>query len=88
MAHLTQFRQPLWWPFSLRLGGRHGFAYCKLPFGRYVSWNLDPDYDEVVELQRGPLTITRLENEEEAAERRYSEEEAAYDEYCADFHSY
>lgn len=88
MAYLTQFRTPLWWPLSLRLGGRHGFAYCKLPAGRYLCWNLDPDHDERVEFERGPLTITRLETKEEEEERLDAEAEAEYEAYVSDFYSY
>ena len=74
--------------FSLRLGGPHGFAYCKLPFGRYISWNLDPDHDEVVEAEWSRFTITRLETEEEEEARLDAESEAAYEDHCSDFYSY
>jgi hypothetical protein len=88
MAYLTQFSTPLWWPFSFRLGGRHGFAYCQLPAGRFICWNLGPDHDERVEFGAGLLTITRMETEEEEQERLYAEEEEAYLANIADHYSY
>ena len=87
-TQLFQFRQPLWWPFSLRLSGPHGFAYCKLPAGRFLSWNLDPDHDERVEFLLGKLTITRLETDEEEQERLDAEAEEAYLADIADHYSY
>ena len=86
--NLFQFSQPNWWPLSLRLGGPHGFAYVKLPAGRFLSWNLAPDHDEVIEAEWLRFTVTRLETDEEEEARLDSESEAAYEAYCADFYSY
>lgn len=85
---MIRFTQPLWWPFSFRLGSRHGFAYCKLPANRYISWNLEPDWNERVVWECGPLNITRPETAEEEEERLYAEKEAAYEEHCHSFYSY
>jgi len=90
MTYLTQFRQPAWWPFSLRLGGPYGFAYCRIPGSdfRFISWNVQPDSDERVVWQSGLLNITRLETDEERDERLETEAEADYEAMCADHYSY
>ena len=74
--------------FAIRLNRPNGYAYFKLPFGRYLSWNLAPDHDEVIEAEWSRFTITRLETEEEEEARLDAECEQAYEDYCADFYSY
>jgi len=86
--NLLQFAQPMWIPFSLRLGGPHGFAYCRLPRGLYLAWNLEPDYDERVVGQWSKFVVTRLETDEEREEREEAEAEAAYEAEVADYYSY
>lgn len=88
MSDLFKFVTPNWIPFSFRLGSPHGFAYVKLPAGRYLSWNLAPDHDEVIEAEWLRFTVTRLETAEEEEARLDAESEAAYEAHCADFYSY
>lgn len=76
------------WPFSLRLGGRYGFAFLNLPGGLSIVWNLENEPEERTVWQFNRLTLTRLETEEEQLERLMAEEEEAYEARCADFYSY
>ena len=85
---LYQFVTPNYIPFSLRLGGKHGFAYTRLPRGLYLAWNLEPDYDERVVWEWSKFTLTRRETEEEREEREEAEAEAAYEAEVADYYSY
>lgn len=76
------------WPFSLRLGGRHGFAFLNLPGGLAIAWNLENEPEERTVWQFSRLTLTRLETEEEQQERLLAWEEEAFEARCADFYSY
>lgn len=82
------FTMPRNWPFSLRLGGRYGFAFLSLPGGHAIAWNLENEPEERTVWQFSKLTLTRLETDEEKEDRLMGEEEAAYEEWYADFYSY
>ena len=56
-------------------------AFLRLPNGRFISWDMDTDYDERVVWEAGPLRITRPETAEECQDREEGEAEAAWERY-------
>lgn len=66
----------LWWPFDLRLTSRTPYAWLRLPGGRYLSFGMEPEYDERLVAQWGPFQLTRQETAEERQDREEAEAEA------------
>jgi hypothetical protein len=69
---------PLWWPLNVKLTGRAKFAWLRLPNNGFISYGLEPDYDERLVAEWGPLTLTRPETESEREEREEAEAEEAF----------
>ncbi len=68
------------WFCDFHLDRRTPYAWVRLGFGRYLSYNLEADYDERVALQFGRFMVTRRETPEEEEDRLEAEMEAAFTE--------
>lgn len=72
---------PLWWPLSLKLSGRAKYAWLRLPNNGFISYGLEPDYDERLVIAWGPFCLTRPETEQERLDREDDEADQAFMEY-------
>ena len=79
-ANMTPWQnvRPLWWPIELRLGAELPHAYVALPGGHWLSYGLEPDYDERLVAQWGPFYLSRQETEAEREEREEAWAEEAF----------
>lgn len=66
----------LWWPLDFRAK----YGWLRLPGGCYLSFGLEPEYDERLVGQWGPLQLTRPETAEERQDREEGEAEEAFTE--------
>lgn len=80
----SRFLAPLWLPWDFNALARRNnpghawiYAYIRLPGYRFLSWNMEPDYDEILVWFFGPIRFTRPETQEEQKEREAEEALAA-----------
>ena len=62
-------------PISLRMTAPCPHAWIAVGGGRFLSWNLEPDFDEVVVWQSGKFCLTRPETEQEQQDREDADAE-------------
>ena len=68
----------IWWPMEVRLTSPAHRAWLRLPGGYYLSYGLEPDYDERLVAEWGMLTLTRPETPQECEEREEAWAEEAF----------
>ena len=70
--------------FGITLGRYSGLTGClNIGQNRWISFRLEPDYDEQLAWQFGPIRYTIPETEKQRLEREDAEAEAAFMEYEA-----
>lgn len=69
----------LWCPLELRLDRKYPVAWLRLPNNGFLTYRMDPDYDERLVASCGPFSLTRPETAEEQSEREDGEAEAAWE---------
>lgn len=68
----------LWCPLELRLDRKYPVAWLRLPNNGFLTYRMDPDYEERLVAACGPFSLTRPETAEEQAEREETEAEAVF----------